>query len=110
MFGEDNAFVYNLNSLNPSEPARTDKSITASGVASRRPKDPRLGKRCDATIVITERLAQNFLCVLAQHGRRHGIDDRRLFETDRLFDVRHEARGRVRVLFTSLPLAHTARL
>src|SRR5665811_561275 len=62
------------------------------------PKNSRLGKRSDAGVVIAERLAQHFLCMLAQQGRGYGIDDRRQAEMDRRFDIRDRARGRVRNL------------
>src|SRR5260370_11021921 len=113
MLAENSVSVYNLNSRNPgdlAEPIRNGKFVAGSGIRSYRPKTARRGKRCDATIVITERLAQNLLGVLAQHGRRDGIDDGRLFETDRLFDVRHEACGRVRDLADAMPLVHLTRI
>src|SRR5450756_2539629 len=51
------------------------------------PKNPRLGKRCDARIVITEILPQDFLCMLAQQGRRDGIYGWREAEMERRFDI-----------------------
>jgi len=46
-----------------------------------RPKSPGFGKRCDAALAIAQRLAQNFLCMLAQQRRRDRVGDRRQFET-----------------------------
>ena len=79
-----------------------------SAVDWRSPKNPRFGKRCDAAIVIAERLAQHCLGMLAQQGRRHGVSDRRQAETDRRFDVGDGARGRVRDLADAMDAPRTS--
>ena len=92
------------------EPMRTDTSVATSGVGSCRPNSPRLGKRCDAALVIAKRLAQNFLCMLAQQRRCDRVGDRRQFQTDRLFDIRDRARGGMRDLADAMAFAHLPRI
>src|ERR1700682_2441420 len=81
-----------------------------SAVASNRSKGPRLGKRCDAGIVVAECLAQNVLCVLAQQGRGDWVGDRRQVETEWRFDIGDRACGGVRNLAEAMALAYFRRV
>src|SRR5665213_829626 len=75
-----------------------------------RPKDTRLGKRRDARVVITERLAQDFLRMLTQQGGGDGIDDRCQTEIQRCFNIGNASGGRVCNLADAMALAHLRRI
>src|SRR6266404_7907567 len=70
------------------------------------PENPRIGKRCDASIVIAERLAQHFPCMHAQQRGSYGVDCRRQAEVDRRFDIGDGAGGRVWNLAEAMALAY----
>src|ERR1700722_7572274 len=73
-------------------------------------KTPPPFKGCDAGIVIAQRPAEHFLCVLTEQRRRHGISGRRQRKTKRGFDVGHGACSRVRDLADAMARAHLGRV
>src|ERR1700749_4818393 len=74
-------------------------------LASRLSKSPSLRESPNAALVISERLAQHFLGVRTEQGRRHGIDTRRHTHVDLGFNVRHESGSWVRNTAEAVSLA-----